>query len=115
MIAELELLSVAAVATLLALKLGPDRQWVDMLNGHRRSGKSAIGGNLLLPFGRKQNPSGTINAPCYHPAHVGQFIVNVRAACGLSKPFPYVAKRFTFVDDPLLSADLWHFRILIPV
>lgn len=114
MTTEAELLSVGQVATLLAFNLGTDRQWVDMLNDHRRQ-KGSIRKHLLLPFGRKKNPSGTINAPCYHPADVKQFITNVRAAYGMDKPFPYMPKRFTFMDAPGLPAELWHLRTLTAV
>ena len=113
MTAELELLSVGAVALLLGLKLGSGRQWTDTLNDHRRTGKSAIQGYLLLPFGRKENPSGTVDVPLYSPARVLQFITDVQAAFGVQKPFAHVRQKFTF-DDVSIAPDLWRFRKLTP-
>ena len=113
MIAEMELLSVASVALLLALKLGSGRQWVDTLNDHRRTGKSAIKGYLLLPFGRKENPTGTVDAPLYCPARVLQVIQDVQAAFGVKKPFALARQRFTF-DDISLAPELWRLRKLTP-
>ncbi len=113
MTSELELLSVASVALLLGLKLGSGRQWTDTLNDHRRTGKSAIKGFLLLLFGRKENPTGTVDVPLYCPARVGQFIADVQAAFGLTKPFAYVRQKFTF-DDISIAPELWRLRKLTP-
>lgn len=100
-----------AVALLLGLKLGSGRQWTDTLNDHRRTGKSAIKGYLLLPFGRKENPSGTVDHPLYCPARVLQFIHDVQAAFGVKKPFARARQRFTF-DDISLAPELWRIRKL---
>ena len=113
MTVELELLSVSAAALLLALKLGSGRQWTDTLNDHRRTGKSAIKGHLLLPFGRKENSSGTADAPLYCPARVLQFIKDVQNAFGVEKPFARVRQKFTF-HEISIAPELWRFRKLIP-
>ncbi len=113
MIAEQELLSVGTVALLLGLRLGTGRQWTDTLNDHRRTGKCAIAGHLLLPFGRKENPSGTVDLPLYCPARVLQFIKDVQAAFGVKKPFAHVPQKFTF-DDASIAPELWRFRKLTP-
>ena len=113
MITELELWSVASVALLLGLTLGSSRQWCDVLNDHRRTGKSAIKGHLLLPFGRKENASGTVDQPLYSPALVLQFIKDVQAAFGVEKPFAHVRQKFTF-DAISIAPELWRFRKLTP-
>lgn len=113
MTTELELLSVASVALVLGLRLGPGRQWTDTLNDHRRTGKCAIAGHLLLPFGRKENPSGTLDVPLYCPKRLLQFIKDVQAAFGVKKPFADVPQKFTF-DDVSMAPELWRFRKLTP-
>lgn len=114
MTVELELLSVSAVTVLLAINLGAGRQWTDTLNDHRRAGKSAIKGFLLLPFGRKENPSGTADAPLYSPARVLQFIKDVQDAFGVEKPFPHVRQKFTS-HEISIAPELWRFRKLTPL
>lgn len=113
-IATADLLTIAVTSYVLAQHLGPNKQWVDLLNDCRR-GRSDPDKPQLLPFGPAKTRTGRVKQPLYHPERVRQFIAEMREFTGMSKPFRYTRQAYSFADVPGLDDGFWRVRILTPV